>query len=425
MDKSLPPSSSGTQQKTAGTAAAAPTRRSREVRDKWEKLGFSKLLSPNGKVVLVGDSVLDDFYWLQDSRRSLRVVVEEMLRAEGGCATELDEDTEAEEHGAPWCEGWDCLNFAVDQMSSFDFLTREPRTNSWLMYQGARTRAHKNDAEADALDKDGYKHLCGADGVIRTADNLGALGPSVRHVFLSIGGNDIYLNAGVQTDLGGSLVPFCDKREAVADALAARVNKLLDEVEAQVPGARITPVICYHPHHAFSISGLRKGCLASVAKCVQQRYLGWMVTPIIRSLLRICRQRGYHAIDLSQTFDPTNERHYGTMDVTDGAWSGAEPSDVSHCFTARLMMDVMRACDGGSVAPRLFHGVVTGDNYQSTRQCVLTEESASAYQFHLGVPAKHFVDGAATKVGEGSGVAPGAAKCKKGKTKKIKKCCTE
>jgi hypothetical protein len=57
--------------------------------------------------------------------------------------------------------------------------------------------------------------------------------------------------------------------------------------------------------------------------------LSCLVTPMAKASLAISRKRGLPVIDLSHTFDPNNERHYGTMSKSSQGWSGAEPSDIS------------------------------------------------------------------------------------------------
>jgi hypothetical protein len=60
---------------------------------------------------------------------------------------------------------------------------------------------------------------------------------------LSIGGNDVYLGADVQTKLVKSLLPFhAHLREEVAASFRRRYATVLDAVAAAAPQARILPV---------------------------------------------------------------------------------------------------------------------------------------------------------------------------------------
>ncbi|CAJ1418218.1 unnamed protein product, partial [Effrenium voratum] len=59
-------------------------------------------------------------------------------------------------------------------------------------------------------------------------------------------------------------------------------------------------------------------------------------------MLALSRELKCPVIDLSQTLDPTCEEHYGTGEIgrvneLGVPWSGAEPSDVSCDFLARLV----------------------------------------------------------------------------------------
>merc|ERR1719487_878414 len=108
----------------------------------------SQLLSGNdAKIVLMGDSVLDNFYWLQDRSLDLRNLLERRLQ----------DDETLHDHR--------CVNLAVDQMSSFDFLERAPHRNGWSQYENARNRVFRDSAElADRT----YAHLLAKDGSIHS-----------------------------------------------------------------------------------------------------------------------------------------------------------------------------------------------------------------------------------------------------------------
>jgi hypothetical protein len=72
---------------------------------------FPILTSDQTKVVLMGDSVLDDFVWLANPSVNLRMCVEDAL-----------EDQKVDSA---------CVNLAVDQMSTFDFIRRSPQGECW------------------------------------------------------------------------------------------------------------------------------------------------------------------------------------------------------------------------------------------------------------------------------------------------------
>eukprot|EP01061_Rhynchopus_euleeides_P037512 TRINITY_DN6396_c0_g1_i2.p1 TRINITY_DN6396_c0_g1~~TRINITY_DN6396_c0_g1_i2.p1 ORF type:complete len:391 (+),score=151.03 TRINITY_DN6396_c0_g1_i2:3-1175(+) len=328
----------------------------------WKR--FPRLTGTDPKVVLMGDSVLDNFYWLRDPCRSLRLVLEERLK-QGGVQ---GSDTPTM-----------CLNLAVDQMTTFDFLDRG-RENRWSVYQNYRTSIHSSGD--DPLDRDGYTHLKGSDGRIRSGENLECLN-NVKHAFVSCGGNDVYLNADIQKTLITSLL--WDKRQEVAKGMGDRMRGILKQLRETSPGVRYTLVVCYHPHHGFSISGLSGGCLGGIATTIQRSQLSWMVTPALREMLGIAREAGCDVIDLSQTFDPTDVLHYGNMDAEHSGWSGAEPSDVSQEFIATLMVDVMNArAANPDGPPHCYYGKTSGKEYLETRTVPLTKQTIATYDFQKG-----------------------------------------
>ncbi|CAK9100153.1 Uncharacterized protein SCF082_LOCUS46891, partial [Durusdinium trenchii] len=152
---------------------------------RWTRLRASK-------VVLMGDSVLDNFFWLQTPTRHLRVQLQEQLaKSRNAKVKQLQ-----------------CVNLAVDQMTTFDFVERKPQENPWETYAKARKLVAFEDDE----DKE---YVVDSDGVIRSVENLRRL-EDVKWVVLSLGGNDVYLNAEVKGKLLSSLLPNAEgKRKEV------------------------------------------------------------------------------------------------------------------------------------------------------------------------------------------------------------------
>eukprot|EP01064_Diplonema_japonicum_P022403 TRINITY_DN3214_c0_g5_i1.p1 TRINITY_DN3214_c0_g5~~TRINITY_DN3214_c0_g5_i1.p1 ORF type:complete len:373 (+),score=64.78 TRINITY_DN3214_c0_g5_i1:59-1120(+) len=329
---------------------------------------FPRLTGLQGKVVLAGDSVLDNFHWLANPRRNLRVVVEE----------ELGKDSETKD--------LICLNMAVDQMSSFDFIERSPQKNAWYRYQWSREEEHKNHPEDDPLDKDGYKHLVDPKSkCVKSVENIKRL-KNVKYIFLSVGGNDVYLHADIQTGLIKSLIPgFGSYRTDIGNAFYERLSKIVKALKENIPGAVIVPVLVYHPHHEFSISGIpRNSTLGCVAGSIQKNFLSRMVTPMVQKVLEIASVEGLHVVDLSQTLDPFNERHYGNMDKMLPMWSGAEPSDVSQNFIAKLIQHVVAQHEAGHTTPTLYHASTSGDSFKSIHARPITPTVLATYRFHHG-----------------------------------------
>eukprot|EP00755_Sulcionema_specki_P007199 Sspe_Gene.37577::Locus_18137_Transcript_1_1_Confidence_1.000_Length_3564::g.37577::m.37577 len=312
---------------------------------------YEDLTGDREKVVLMGDSVLDNFIWLRNPSRWLRNVVEECL------------------------PHYSCVNLAVDQMTTFDILKRSPAVNGWAQYQHGRERVFRS-----GIDRAGYRPLRAHDGCIYSAANLHRL-KNVKHVVLSIGGNDVYLTASVQAAFARSLLPFCNAHEQVGREFGERMQLVVEKLNVP-PSARFMAVLVYHPHHEFSISGLNSGCLGALAKCIQRRNLSYLATPMARAALRIAKTRRFPVLDLSCTFDPTNVRHYGNMDVNSPEWSGAEPSDVSQEYIAQLITHVVQRYDSGEdVGPCIVSGVVEGDKMVAVKETMLTDEYIDKYIF--------------------------------------------
>ena len=350
-----------------------------DILKKWAS--FDRLTSNTPKVVFLGDSVLDTFYFLRNPARSLRKIMEEKLeRHHTMLQPASSSDGETEEPTVPMT----CLNLAIEKMTTYDFLDRGVE-NSWSKLQAKREEVYTFKG-ADPLDADGYNHLVGSDGRIRSALNLSLL-KNVKHTFLCLGGNDIYLSRDMQFELATSLLPFCAyKRERVAENMKERYNHIIDEVLAAAPDTTLTLVVCYKPHNEFCISGL-SGYFGTAGCEVQKRYLSWMVTPSVKNLLQIASERGLNVIDMSQTVDPNNELHYGNQVKSSPDWCGAESSDVSQVFLSTLLMEVLVAQASKTVTTppsRCFWGNTSGTHYNSTHSVALNPLSINTYTFQEG-----------------------------------------
>jgi len=282
-----------------------------------------------GKVVLMGDSVLDNFYWLKTPKRPLRVQLQEALKASSSKALKASS----------------CVNLAVDQMTTFDLAERDPFWNAWEPYAQARRNVGFDD-------KEDLEYKADEDGKIRSVKLLEGM-QNVAAVVLSVGGNDVYLKKDIQADLAYSLVPgFEGNRQKVAKEFGIRYREIVESVRAAAPGAKLVLVIPYRPHQDFSIvtgapdidaEGAKvEDAFGSVGRSFETRFLPEMVTPMVREILAVGREVGCPVIDLSRTLKIDEESHYGTGRIGEtnelGApWSGAEPSDISTKFIARLI----------------------------------------------------------------------------------------
>lgn len=305
----------------------------------------------------MGDSVLDNFYWLKSPERPLRVQLEEVLRTSG--QAELKKLS--------------CVNLAVDQMTTFDFAERRAESNPWKPFVEARRRA-------GFLDDQDKEYITDGDGnVIRSVENLRRLN-GVRWVVLSLGGNDVYLNKEVQSRLMFSMLPTLEgNRQEVADEFGKRYRAIVDDIREAAPEAQLILVVPYQPHQDFSlvvgapindegerVSGDVQG---DIARAYERENLADIVTPLVKEILSTAQEVGCPVVDLSQTLDPQCEAHYGTGQIgavnrLGVAWSGAEPSDVSSGFIAKLLAHAIKA----GPKPALYRGLPRqGDSGWSIR----------------------------------------------------------
>ncbi|CAK0856361.1 unnamed protein product, partial [Prorocentrum cordatum] len=294
------------------------------------------------KVVLLGDSVFDNFYWLQTPKRHLRVQLQELLRKRG--------------------RQEEVVNLAVDQMTTFDFEERSMKKNPWDVYLTART-------QVDFDDEQDRTYPVAKDGFIRSVASLKRL-KNVQWALISIGGNDVLLNPFVQSTLTTSLLPGQGgNREKVANEFSARLRGLVQSVRMAQPDASIALVVPYRPHLEHSLvfgapvnadgEKVSGDVVGDIARGLERQYLSTLVTPMAREILAVGREFGCPVVDLSKTFDPTEEQHYGTGKIGNVnelgvAWSGAEPSDVGSAFISELLARVVQ--DGPPVEPTIYSG---------------------------------------------------------------------
>jgi len=273
----------------------------------------------------------------------------------------------------PDLHDYQCVNLAVDQMSTFDFIKRTSK-NGWAGYEHARKQLFENSSE-DA------SYYVAQDNCIYSIENLKRL-KNVKYIVVSIGGNDVYLSAKIQRKLYKSLMPFKGHlANEVALEFGGRVAEILRALKDAVPDAVIIPVIVYHPHYKFSISGVESWFALSA----QKFFLSKLVSPMSQQFLSLAQHYALPVIDLSRTFNPNDETHYGTEAIDEkglASWSGAEPSNVSQHFIAQLVLHVIkhvRPDRDGSV-------VVYGNTQGSSMRSVCEDRNQGSYPFwyHFG-----------------------------------------
>jgi len=265
-----------------------------------------------------------------------------------------------------------CVNLAVDQMTTFDFLKREPARNGWRQYENARIKTNFTDPQDQ-----GY--YVSEDGNIYPVEQLKQL-KNVRYVLVSVGGNDVYLRPEVQVALGRSLLPLQSyARSRVAEQFGSRVRTIMAAVQAAVPDAVVIPVIVYHPAYKFSLLEINEGITGWVLQTFQRLLLSYLVSPMSRQIITYARDHKLPVIDISRTFNPKVPEHYGSggpgRQGPFAYWSGAEPSNVSTPFIARLALTVMKDFKAGASNSVVYYGETEGNNMVG----VMAENNIGAY----------------------------------------------
>jgi hypothetical protein len=263
---------------------------------------------------------------------------------------------------------YEVVNLAVDQMSTFDLEERKPEDNPWQVY-GRERKKQFNTPETEG---DIYYPVSEVDGSIYSFENLKKINASknVRVIVLSIGGNDIYLRREIQEKMFRSLLPGKGHLlDEVAQEFGQRYQAILSKIKEIVSTNEknnetetlIIPIIPYHPHHKFSLlfgapSSSFQGKLkvfSWLAEKMQYVCLSKLVSPLVKQILQTCLSTSstdtsnpVQVIDLSKTFDPNDETDYGTGKVsrhnTHAGWSGAEPSNKSSMYIARLISAITK-----------------------------------------------------------------------------------
>ncbi|CAM9159586.1 unnamed protein product, partial [Hapterophycus canaliculatus] len=232
-------------------------------------------------VALVGDSVLDDHYWLDRPADDVRAQTERTLKlAYPDRSVRVD-------------------NFAVDESTTICVLRgREPAAH----YRNGRKKAKME------------PYPVGEDGVVRPLQLLRKTKPT--HVVLSIGGNDARIrflqsrNPDVITEL------------MITDGFVANLRRVIETIRAEIT-PNIILVYVFMPE--FKTAPL-------LHMLPPARILQHLLVNFSKFFIELAVEFRLPIIDLSRTFDPTDKNHYGTTPI--------EPSNVSGQFIADLIAKV-------------------------------------------------------------------------------------
>lgn len=288
--------------------------------------------------VLMGDSVLDNFYWLQDPKMDLKHQIEQIM-------------------------GVKCTNLAVDECE-----TRGIRSG-WVArshYQQAR-KEHFGGAYPYHLTEGNTSYP------LKELDKLLSSKEKPRYVVLSVAGNDVRVRLG----LASNSLSIVDKFRigtgmGNAGALKRAIQPIIDDmrssgwvseyrkaIQALVErGVCVIPVICYLPGPGFPMP---------------QAGVRMLLDELSKDMLPVMEEYKLPVIDLSRTFDPTDKADYGiypssvslvAASASVGETTPIEPSNRSSMYIASLVKHIVENHDweGDST---LYFG--KGDSIQSER----------------------------------------------------------
>ena len=253
-------------------------------------------------LVLMGDSILDNVYWITD--RSLDV--EQQTKDAFGGRVHV-------------------VQLAVDASRTYDVLKGMKPKSEFV-----ETRRNQNNPYP--MDEDGRVYpLERLSAALRRVSPEQTARPTV---VLSIGGNDVRDHLDKLSRGAGAVIQELEAAHFM-DEYKAIVSRLQDEHECNV--LLVFPYQIQNTHPKFYREGKLKGT------ALLDVYSG-----LFREISQIAVNRGLPIIDLSMTFDPSNDRHYGTTQI--------EPGIIGGQFLVDLIRFVMDRFDFGNTASTVFYG---------------------------------------------------------------------
>lgn len=240
-------------------------------------------------VVLLGDSVLDNQFWIwwppHDVAHKLRQRLEPSAKV---------------------------TNLAVDESTISDVvqgMTPMPqyRLTRWLWCM------------------EGYP--ADIDGVVLPLSQLRVLNPKPTHAVLSIGGNDAR-SAFIQSfDVDGIY------RTMVRRGIVTKFDQLIEDILEHVPGKQLVLVVVYHPQITLC------PCLHMLPP---QRVLTELIARFAPMFAQAALRHGLPIVDASRTLNPYDSRDYGSTPI--------EPSARGGDFIAALVAHAMEQHSFGEEA---------------------------------------------------------------------------
>lgn len=255
------------------------------------------------KIAFLGDSVLDNFYWLEDQKRDVKAELTDLII--------LSKPTEP----------FKIRNFAVDESTVKDVLHGMcPRS----VYSGARKSVFEKGIDSH--------YPVNKDGIVKPLNLVRKYKPT--HAVLSIGGNDGRVHLSKLLWSAESLIDAIMIEEQVPQQVEKLIQKLLEIMEHN----KLILVFVYKPHKTiFEQFRNQLGYGMQYLPIEQVVPLGARLDKVYSSLrdlfYTLAKKYKLPIIDLSRTFDCENRSHYGSTVI--------EPSNLSGKVIARLIEHVI------------------------------------------------------------------------------------
>ena len=260
-------------------------------------------------IILMGDSVLDNFYWLKNKKKDVKQQI-------------LD----------TYNNNIKVTNLAVDESTSEDVLYgMDP---SWT-YIDARKQYG---LEPYPIDKNNYDKVCPLDiaeklineNKININVNKNEIKPTV---VLSVGGNDVRVllfNFNLKEIMNG-LNKFEINLKEIIEII---INKLK---------LNLIIVLCYEPYFDFAESyGIKREQLLQIFNIGANK------------LFNLCNKYNLPIIDLSRTLNPFNRKHYGTTTI--------EPSNESGQYIVDLIKYINDNYNFNNKKSKIYYGIKQEEN---------------------------------------------------------------
>lgn len=259
-------------------------------------------------VALLGDSVLDNQFWLVNPRWDVRFFLERILRSRGPVQSR-QEDGKTAELGEPRARA---SLFAVDE-SQISHVSR-----------GIRPRApYKASRACFCMEP----YPVGEDGIVRPIRLLAR--SRATHAVLSIGGNDARAAFARTFDVDGIY------NAMVGAGVVRHFDELVERVVAECP--RTMLVLVYHPQVT---------ACPLLNALPPRNVLTELISRFSPMFIAAAKRHGLPIVDLSRTFDPYDCTHYGSSPIEPGVRGGR--------MIAQLVARVVRRFRWGVDPPALY-----------------------------------------------------------------------